>query len=121
MRESMISRERLGPSRFRGITHLAGILLLSAAVACSANPSPVPMRGDAADVALLAGRWAGSYESAESGRHGSILFQLDAARDTAYGDVLMLPPDRPLSYRMDEEGLMLAEEGAVIIFLVADQ
>ncbi|HSA55632.1 MAG TPA: hypothetical protein VLE53_07995 [Gemmatimonadaceae bacterium] len=65
--------------------------LTIAAAACSANPSPVPMMGAAPDVSALAGEWLGEYRSADAGRSGSISFRLEAGRDTAFGDVLMVP------------------------------
>ncbi len=68
---------------------LAGILAL--AVGCVMNPPPVPVQGDASSVAELAGRWEGDYRGDESGRSGSIVFELAADRDTAWGDVLMIP------------------------------
>lgn len=61
------------------------------AAACSANPSPVPVIGAEADVSALAGEWVGEYRSPEAGRSGSISFKLEAGRDTAFGDVLMIP------------------------------
>lgn len=65
------------------------VLLLLAA--CAANPTPVPMVGTTRDVSILAGEWVGEYRSVETGRMGSISFTLQAGRDTAYGDVLMVP------------------------------
>ena len=73
---------------------IAGFAVATAALslaACAANPSPVVVQGPAQDVSALAGEWRGEYWSAESGRSGSILFQMEAGRDTAYGDVLMIP------------------------------
>jgi hypothetical protein len=61
------------------------------AVACRANPSPVPMIGPEEDLSVLAGEWIGEYSSQETGRAGSISFKLEAGKDTAYGDVLMIP------------------------------
>ena len=37
------------------------------------------------------GEWVGEYSSAETGRVGSIVFTLAAGRDTAAGDVMMVP------------------------------
>jgi len=37
------------------------------------------------------GTWSGQYSSEETGRSGSITFELASAKDTAYGDVLMVP------------------------------
>ena len=63
------------------------ILPLAAGVS---TPSPVPVIAPAGDVAALAGEWRGEY-SGSSGRSGSIVFSLTAGRDTAYGDVAMVP------------------------------
>jgi len=67
--------------------------------ACATNPAPVPVVGASADVASLAGEWAGDYSSAESGRSGSISFTLRSAADSAFGDVVMIPVGwgRPLA------------------------
>lgn len=58
---------------------------------CAGNPQPVLVVGEPASIANLAGRWTGSYSSSTTGRSGSIVFQLTAGRDTAFGDVLMTP------------------------------
>ncbi|MBM4186036.1 MAG: hypothetical protein FJ206_01875 [Gemmatimonadetes bacterium] len=55
---------------------------------CQATTLPVPVRGT---VEPLVGEWAGEYVSPETGRSGSIVFSLAAGRDTAFGDVLMVP------------------------------
>jgi len=65
-----------------------GALALTAA--CAMNPAPVPVTGAAEDVNALAGEWTGEYRSVETGRSGSILFTLQAGKDTAYGDVVMV-------------------------------
>ncbi len=61
---------------------------LMAAIGCVGPGTPVPVRGS---VEPLVGRWVGEYSSNESGRSGSIVFTLEAGRDTATGDVLMVP------------------------------
>ena len=61
--------------------------------ACAANPPPVPISGPMRDVGALAGEWSGEYRSVETGRSGSIYFKLTAGRDTAYGDVIMVPAE----------------------------
>ena len=50
------------------------------AAACVAPGTPVPVVGD---IQLLAGRWEGSYQSEETGRMGSIAFELEAGTDSA--------------------------------------
>src|SRR5262245_6513090 len=71
---------------------LAALVLASAAfvAACSSNPAPpVPVEGS--DVSALAGRWVGEYSSPETGRTGSIVFELKSGDKVARGDVLMKP------------------------------
>ena len=66
---------------------LPGLLMLALTLsACGASRSPVPLVGAASDVSALTGEWAGDYSSAESGR------------DSAFGDVVMIPTawGRPL-------------------------
>jgi len=68
------------------------IVALSTLAACSTAPqTPVPLVGSARDLAALAGRWEGAYSSGETGRGGSISFTLTANRDSAFGDVVMIP------------------------------
>lgn len=71
-------------------TVLAGVLA-AAAMGCALNPAPVPVEGSRMDVSALAGEWTGEYRSAETGRLGSIMFTLEAGRDTAFGDIVMVP------------------------------
>jgi hypothetical protein len=63
---------------------------LALAAACSSNPAPpVPVQGS--DLSALSGRWIGDYSSTETGRSGSIVFELRSGDKTAHGDVLMKP------------------------------
>lgn len=66
--------------------------------ACSVAPPPVTLSADPGSAAALAGRWDGEYWSRDAERSGSILFELNAAGDSAVGEVLMVPAgyDRPL-------------------------
>jgi hypothetical protein len=59
--------------------------------ACAMHPQVVPLEGAPDDLRALEGEWVGEYRSFETGRSGSILFTLVAGRDTATGDVLMVP------------------------------
>jgi len=72
---------------------------LASLPACRTAPSPVPVVGSAADIGTLAGDWEGDYSSPATGRSGSIAFRLVAGRDTAFGDVVMVPAgaSRPLA------------------------
>ena len=76
---------------YRG--RLAALVFASAALAAackSSNPAPeVPVAGG--DLSALAGRWVGEYSSTETGRTGSIVFELKSGDKVARGDVLMKP------------------------------
>jgi hypothetical protein len=65
---------------------LAGVLL-----ACASKPTPVTVAGDAGDLASLAGKWSGEYNSPVTGRSGSIVFNLSSSGTAASGDVVMVP------------------------------
>ena len=64
-------------------------------LACTYQGPPVPVVGD---LGLLEGKWEGSYSSGQSGRSGSIFFNLKAGTDSAYGDVVMFPVRAELSH-----------------------
>jgi len=67
------------------------IAAAAATAACAPSPpAPVPVSAPEGTSALV-GEWAGEYESPAVGRAGSIVFHLDAGRDTAQGDVVMVP------------------------------
>ena len=72
---------------------LAALVFAAAALAAackSSNPAPeVPVAGG--DLSALAGRWVGEYSSTETGRTGSIVFELKSGDKVARGDVLMKP------------------------------
>ena len=78
---------------------LAALVFASAALAAackSSNPAPeVPVAGG--DLSALAGRWVGEYSSTETGRTGSIVFELRSGDKVARGDVLMKPKVEPQS------------------------
>lgn len=67
------------------------VSLAMASMACAVNPPPVLVEGGPSDLATLAGEWVGEYHSVETGRSGSIWFKLEPGRDTAFGDVVMIP------------------------------
>ena len=84
------------------------ILTISAAIvlaaACATKPEPIPLSADPGNLGALVGNWNGEYSSDVTGRSGSIIFKLSAGKDTAFGDVVMVPraaaamqsaPDRP--------------------------
>lgn len=72
--------------RVQAVVACVAVVLVTGA--CATMRSPVPVSGD---LSVLAGEWAGEYVGEESGRSGSIVFELQAGTDTAYGDVLMTP------------------------------
>jgi hypothetical protein len=68
---------------------LLGVALV--ATACAWRRTPVRVVSENGSTAALVGEWSGEYRSDENGRSGSIVFQLASERDTAYGDVVMVP------------------------------
>lgn len=63
------------------------------AAACASAPAPVAVTGSPDGLAALVGEWSGVYTyDGDSRRGGSIVFRLNAAGDTARGDVLMTLP-----------------------------
>jgi hypothetical protein len=73
---------------------VAVVLALAPITGCATTPAPVPVVGDVAGLGALTGEWGGEYQGETSGRSGSIIFQLAAGADTAYGDVVMIPRER---------------------------
>jgi hypothetical protein len=61
----------------------------------------VALEATPADLEILAGDWAGEYESAALNRNGTIEFKLKAGTDEAFGNVLMVPREQPTSYRRE--------------------
>jgi hypothetical protein len=78
------------------------LIAVAAAGACkSSNPAPpVPVAGT--DMSALHGKWEGEYSSPETGRTGSINFELKAFEKYARGDVLMVPKDAYASSSPDK-------------------
>ena len=68
------------------------------AAGCAPMPT-VALDATPGDLELLAGEWAGEYESAPLGRRGRIEFTLVAGTGEARGDVLMVPRGNPLPYQ----------------------
>ena len=70
----------------------AMVLTLAVVTAgCGWRRTPVPVVSDTGSTALLVGNWAGEYSSRETGRTGSISFELASEKDTAFCDVVMIP------------------------------
>jgi hypothetical protein len=73
-------------------SRIAIVLAMTLAVAaCGWRRTPVPVMSETGSTALLVGSWAGDYNSPQTGRSGSISFDLASEKDTAYCDVLMIP------------------------------
>jgi hypothetical protein len=83
----------------------AAVLALTALTACAWKRTPVPIISDTGSSALLVGTWSGAYSSAETGRNGSITFEMASEKDTAFCDVVMVPKFNALQgLRRDELG-----------------
>lgn len=70
---------------------IAAAAVAAGVAACASGAPAVPVTAGPEGTASLAGSWRGEYHSPETGRSGSIVFHLDAGRDTAEGDVVMIP------------------------------
>lgn len=73
----------------------AGLILFTSG--CAVVRSLIPVSGPSQDLAALVGEWHGEYGSSQTGRTGSIHFELQAGRDTASGDVVMIPRESHIS------------------------
>jgi hypothetical protein len=73
------------------ITKAFIIAAVLSSTACGWRRTPVPVISDTGSVGLLVGSWTGEYTSGETGRSGSISFELASEKDTAYCDVTMIP------------------------------
>jgi hypothetical protein len=78
---------RAMPTRY----HMPVALIAALGAACSTAAGPVPVVADRAGLLQIAGEWSGNYDSPVVDRHGTIIFKLEAGRDTANGDVTMVP------------------------------
>ena len=70
---------------------IAAFALVMPLTACSWKRTPVPIYSETGSTALLVGAWSGEYSSSETGRRGSISFDLESEKDTAFCDVTMVP------------------------------
>jgi hypothetical protein len=75
-----------------------GFAVFLIAAGCAPMPT-VSLQAPPGDLEVLAGEWAGEYESAALGRRGSIEFKLKADTDKAQGDVLMMPAGHEFAYQ----------------------
>lgn len=74
--------------RYAKILALAIPAVLSA---CSWRRTPVPIVAESGSAALLVGAWTGDYTSKQTGRSGTITFELASEKDTAFCDIVMIP------------------------------
>ena len=90
---------------------IAGLIALSAAlIGCGWRQTPVPLAGDATSIDMLTGSWAGDYNSQQTGRSGSITFELAADNSSAYGDIVMIAKPGPVQVSAAER-----QPGAVLM------
>ena len=75
----------------KSIRTAIALALVFSAVACGWRRTPVPVISDTGSTGLLVGSWSGEYSSKETGRSGTISFELASEKDTAYCDVVMIP------------------------------
>ena len=71
---------------------------------CAASASSVPVRGEDAERALLAGEWRGQFDGVRDERHGKIEFNLEMGRHTADGEVVVFAPKKgepPMQLRIE--------------------
>ncbi|HTY41436.1 MAG TPA: hypothetical protein VMH79_06140 [Thermoanaerobaculia bacterium] len=97
----------------------AAVLAAAFSASCaSQNPAPpVPVEGS--DVSALAGRWVGDYSSTETGRTGSIVFELRSGDKVARGDVLMKPKEDLQSSSTGADALKTMPQILTISFVSA--
>lgn len=73
------------------MSRLVLLLGLAAALAPAAAQPAVPVTGHRADVDRLAGEWVGAYDCEKTGRHGTVVFRLQAGVDSVWATLLMTP------------------------------
>jgi hypothetical protein len=69
----------------------AVVLTAALVIGCAGTNPPVTVVGPAADLRALSGNWFGDYSSVITGRTGTIVFELQAGSDSAWGRVVMTP------------------------------
>jgi len=68
---------------------VSALLTLGLAACGTSNSSTIAMQGSDVDLTLLAGKWEGTYEGAQSGRKGTVSFDLYTGNRVAEGKVMM--------------------------------
>ncbi len=69
----------------------AALLALAALAACRYRPSFFPVHGTTGDRSRIVGEWHGEFVGTGTDRSGFIDFRLEPGRDSASGDVTILP------------------------------
>ena len=94
------------------------LAIVTTAAGCHATVSPVPVQGT---IEQLVGEWSGDYFSTETGRRGSIMFRLEAGKDSAQGDVLLTPdPGHTAPSKLDEPWWKTSSQVLRISFVRCD-
>ncbi|MEO8911175.1 MAG: hypothetical protein ABI408_13260 [Gemmatimonadaceae bacterium] len=76
----------------RRLTFVLTIAAVSLSVSgCASRKPEIELTSSDFDLNPLVGEWRGTYNSAETGRSGTIAFTLRAGEAAASGDVVMLP------------------------------
>ena len=84
------------------------------AAACGpASTTSVQVKGPETSVLLLAGNWVGTYEGVESGRRGTIQFDLSQGSTYAEGKVIMNADDPAKATTVTIKFIEAAEKGLV--------
>jgi hypothetical protein len=109
---------------------IAALLLLSLA-GCRYQMDPVPLHGDRFELRQMAGAWVGEYAGVESGRTGTIGFNISTNADSAFGNVILtarqeanvpragagIPPSFPTDPREMQPGMIPVVQGLRIRFV----
>jgi hypothetical protein len=82
---------REGDMLGQGKRTIAALLTLGALAACRYRPSYFPVHGTTGDRSRLVGEWYGELTSMSTDRTGLIDFRFEPGRDSASGDVTILP------------------------------
>ena len=93
-----------------------GMLLTVALVTAACGPASstsVQVKGPETSVLLLAGNWVGTYEGIESGRRGTIQFDLSQGSTYAEGKVIMNADDPAKATTVLIKFIEAAEKGMV--------
>jgi len=89
--------------KHRALTTATAFFALSVA-ACYVPPQ-IPVVGGPGELSQLVGMWNGEYSSPETGRSGTISFEMTAVGDTAHGHVVMTPRGGDTYRPADYEGI----------------